>query len=64
MRNRQLIAAWAMEMGRADNVIERVERDGKSYFVINDYPALRGIFGEQYRVKIVVGHEKHIGRYG
>jgi len=49
MRNRQLIAAWAMEMGREDNVIERVERDGKTYFVINDYPALREIFGEQLR---------------
>jgi len=49
MRNRQLIAAWAMEMGRTDNVIEKVERDGKTYFVINDYPALRAIFGEQLR---------------
>lgn len=49
MRNRQLIAAWAMEMGREDNVIERVERDGKTYFVINDYQALREIFGEQLR---------------
>ena len=49
MRNRQLIAAWAMEMGREDNVIERVERDGKTYFVINDYQALREIFGKQLR---------------
>jgi len=49
MRNRQLIAAWAMEMGSADNVIEKVERDGKTYFVINDYPALRAIFGKQLR---------------
>ena len=49
LRNRQLIAAWAMEMGREDNVIERVERDGKTYFVINDYQALREIFGEQLR---------------
>ena len=49
MRNRQLIAGWAMEMGREDNVIEKVERDGKSYFVINDYQALREIFGEQLR---------------
>ena len=49
MRNRQLIAAWAMEMGREDNVIQRVERDGKTYFVINDYQALREIFGEQLR---------------
>jgi len=49
MRNRQVIAAWAMGMGREDNVIERVERDGKTYFVINDYQALREIFGEQLR---------------
>jgi len=49
MRNRQLIAAWAMEMGRENNVIERVERDGKTYFVINDYQALREIFAEQLR---------------
>ncbi len=49
MRNRQLIAAWAYEMGRADNVVEKVEKDGKNYFVINDYEALRGIFAEQLR---------------
>lgn len=49
MRNRQLIAAWAVEMGREDRVIEKVERDGKSYYVINDYDALRRIFGEQLR---------------
>ena len=49
MRNRQLIAAWAVEMGREDNVIERVERDGKTYFVINDYEALREIFGQQLK---------------
>jgi len=49
MRNRQLIAAWAVDMGREDNVIEKVERDGKTYFVINDYDALREIFGIQLR---------------
>lgn len=49
MRNRQLIAAWAVEMGREDNVIEKVEDDGKTYYVIRDYEALRGIFGEQLR---------------
>mgnify|MGYP001826981589 CR=1 FL=1 len=49
MRNRQLIAAWAYEMGLEDNVIERVERDGKHYFVINDYEGLRQIFAEQLR---------------
>ena len=49
MRNRQLIAAWAYEQGRADNVIERHARDGKTYFVVNDYAALREIFGRQLR---------------
>jgi dipeptidyl-peptidase-3 len=55
MRNRQEIAAWAYEQGRPDNVIERVERDGKTYFVINDYGKLREIFGallrEHQRIK-------------
>jgi dipeptidyl-peptidase-3 len=49
MRNRQLIAAWAFETGQDDNVIEKVERDGKHYFVINDYNALRDIFASQLR---------------
>ena len=46
MRNRQLVAAWAMEKGAADNVIEKVTRDGKTYFEINDYAKLRELFGE------------------
>lgn len=46
MRNRQLVAGWAFERGAADKVIDRVQRDGKTYFVINDYDKLRGIFGE------------------
>ena len=49
MRNRQLIAAWAFEMGQDDNVIEKVAKDGKHYFVINDYDALREIFAAQLR---------------
>ena len=49
MRNRQEIAAWAYERGQAENVIERRVRDGKTYFVINDYEKLRGIFGELLR---------------
>ena len=49
MRNRQLIAGWAYEMGRDDNVIEKIEKDGKHYFVINDYGALRSIFAQQLR---------------
>jgi dipeptidyl-peptidase-3 len=49
MRNRQLIAAWAYEMGRGANVIERRERDGKTFFTVNDHDALREIFGQQLR---------------
>lgn len=49
MRNRQLIAAWAYEQGRADNVIERREREGKTFFVINDYARLRELFGQLLR---------------
>jgi len=49
MRNRQMVAAWAYEEGRAANVIERRRRDGKTYFVVNDYEALREIFGRQLR---------------
>ncbi len=46
MRNRQLIAAWAYEHGRKDKVIEMVHRNGKTYIKINDYKALRGLFGQ------------------
>jgi dipeptidyl-peptidase-3 len=49
MRNRQLVAAWVYERGRAQNVIERRERDGKTYFVIRDYEKLRELFGELLR---------------
>jgi len=45
MRNRQLVALWSYEQGLEDNVIERVVRDGKTYFVVNDYGKLREIFG-------------------
>ncbi len=46
MRNRKLIAEWVYEHGKDANVIELVERDGKTYVQINDYDALRGLFGE------------------
>ena len=46
MRNRKLIAEWAYEHGKDANVIELVEREGKTYVKINDYDALRGLFGE------------------
>lgn len=46
MQCRQLIASWCYEKGLANQVIEQKVRDGKSYFVINDYAALRGLFGQ------------------
>jgi len=49
MRNRQTIAAWAYEQGKKENVIEKKTRDGKTFFVINDYDKLRVIFGNLLR---------------
>ncbi|HZG00445.1 MAG TPA: hypothetical protein VEY71_05550, partial [Chitinophagales bacterium] len=49
MRNRMLNAAWAYEKGKADNVIEKKTRDGKTFFVVNDYAKLREIFGQLLR---------------
>ena len=46
MRNRKLIAEWCYEKGLADNVIEKVQQDGKTYIVVNDFEALRGLFAE------------------
>ena len=46
MQNRKLISEWCYEKGLADNVIEKKTRDGKTYFIINDYVKLRGLFGE------------------
>ena len=46
MRNRKLIAEWCYEKGKTDNVIEWVKQDGKSYIVVNDFDALRRLFGE------------------
>lgn len=49
MRNRQWISAWAYEKGQKDNVIEKVTRDGKTYFNINDYEKLHELFGQLLR---------------
>jgi dipeptidyl-peptidase-3 len=46
MRNRKLIAEWTFEHGRDNNVVEMVTRDGKTYVKINDYAALRNLFGQ------------------
>lgn len=51
MRNRALIARWAFEHGKGKgkdgkDVIEMVDRQGKTYVVINDFEALRNLFGQ------------------
>ncbi len=44
MQDRKLISEWCFENG--EGVIERRHRDGKTFFVITDYEALRGLFGK------------------
>ena len=46
MRNRKLIAEWCYEKGKAENVIELVRQNGKTYVVVNDFVKLRKLFGE------------------
>ncbi|HIA11919.1 MAG TPA: dihydrofolate reductase, partial [Flavobacteriales bacterium] len=46
MRNRQLVAKWSYEQGLDENVVEKVVKEGKTYFVVRDYEKLRVIFGE------------------
>jgi len=46
MRDRSLIAHWVYEKGNPENVIGKVTREGKSYFIINDYNKLRLLFGQ------------------
>ena len=49
MVNRQWVSAWVFEKGKPNNVIEKLNRDGKTYYNINDYMALRELFGELLR---------------
>ena len=46
MRDRSLIAHWVYEKGKAKNVIEKVQKDGKTFFRVNDYQELRSLFGQ------------------
>ena len=46
MRNRQLIARWALVKGSAEQVVELVKKEGKTYVKINDYLQLRRLFAE------------------
>ncbi|MEW6702943.1 MAG: dihydrofolate reductase [Bacteroidota bacterium] len=49
MRNRQLVAKWVFEKGKPENIIEKKIKDGKTFFVINDYNKLRNLFGQLLR---------------
>ncbi len=49
MRNRQWVSAWVFEKGKKDNVIEKVVRNGKTYFNITDYEKLHDLFGQLLR---------------
>ncbi len=49
MRNRQWVSAWVYEKGKKDNVIEKITRDGKTYFNITDYDKLHDLFGQLLR---------------
>ena len=49
MRNRKLISEWCYERGKADNVIEWVRENDKTYVVVNDFEKLRSLFGEMLR---------------
>ncbi len=49
MRNRALNAYWVYEKGKADNVVEFVKKDGKTYVQVNDYNKLRDLFGQLLR---------------
>lgn len=49
MRNRKWVSEWVYKKGLSENVIEKISRDGKTYFNINDYDKLRQLFGELLR---------------
>ena len=49
MRNRQMIAAWVYEKAQADGAVERITRDGETFFVVRDYERVRQLFGELLR---------------
>lgn len=49
MRNRQWVSAWVFEKGKDENIIEKITRDGKTYFNITDYEKLHDLFGQLLR---------------
>ncbi|SFF74532.1 dipeptidyl-peptidase-3 [Salegentibacter agarivorans] len=49
MRNRMWVSSWVIEKGKEDGVIEKVKKEGKTYYDIKDYQKLRELFGELLR---------------
>lgn len=49
MQNRQLVSSWVFEKGQKDHVIEKITRNGKTYYDIKDYTKLRTLFGDLLR---------------
>ncbi|SHG66173.1 dipeptidyl-peptidase-3 [Salegentibacter echinorum] len=49
MRNRMWVSSWVIERGKEENVIEKVQKDGKTYYDIKDYEKLHDLFGELLR---------------
>ena len=48
MRNRQLIAQWVYKHA-TNGEVEIIEKEGKHYLQINDYPGVRRLYGELLR---------------
>lgn len=49
MRNRAMVANWVLAKGQAENVIERIDRNDRTFFRVRDYEKLRGLFGQLLR---------------
>jgi dipeptidyl-peptidase-3 len=46
MRGRAMVSQWVYDKGKAENVISREMKDGKTFFVVNDYRKLRQLYGQ------------------
>ena len=49
MQARKLISEWVIEKGRKDKCVEKIIKNGKTYFVIRDYEKVRMLFGDLLR---------------
>ncbi len=49
MRNRQMVAAWVFEKALAQGIMEKHNRNNKTYIDIKDYNKMRTLFGQLLR---------------